>query len=293
MTNPLSSGPWLSPAKLNLFLYITRRRSDGYHDLQTLFQFIDCCDQLYFELTPHDEVTLNSNLDLPAEDNLVVKAARLLQQHCQVKQGVSITLDKSLPMGGGIGGGSSNAATTLLVLNQLWQCNLNIKQLAALSLQLGADLPIFIHGHSAFAEGVGEQLQYVDPKERWYVVLHPDVHVSTPSVFNHPELPRSTPKRSWDELKNSDWHNDCQEIVAKVYPKVAQALGWLVEYAPSRMTGTGSCVFAAFDTEREALEVLNKRPKDLTGFVCKSCNQSPLHQQLNQIKNIHNNTAGV
>jgi 4-diphosphocytidyl-2-C-methyl-D-erythritol kinase len=286
MTQPTLSGPWLAPAKLNLFLYVTGRRADGYHDLQTLFQFIDCCDQLYFALNPTGAIRLNSDLDFPAEDNLVVKAARLLQQHCDIKQGVSITLDKRLPMGGGIGGGSSNAATTLLVLNQLWQCQLNLEQLAALGLQLGADLPIFIHGHSAFAEGVGEQLQNVDPEEKWYLVLHPDVHVSTPSVFQHPKLPRNTPKRSWNELKSSDWHNDCQEIVAKVYPEVAQALGWLLEYAPSRMTGTGSCVFAAFDTEREALAVLNKRPKNLTGFVCKSCNQSPLHQQLNQIKNI-------
>lgn len=286
MTQATLSGPWPAPAKLNLFLYVTGRRPDGYHDLQTLFQFIDCCDQLYFELSPNGDISLNSDLNFPAEDNLVVKAARLLQQHCQVQQGAKITLEKILPMGGGIGGGSSNAATTLLVLNQLWQCHLNLEQLAALGLQLGADLPIFIHGHSAFAEGVGERLQYVEPKEAWYVVLHPDVHVSTPSVFQHPALPRATPKRSWDELKNNDWHNDCQEIVAKVYPEVAQALSWLLEYAPSRMTGTGSCVFAAFDTEREALAVLNKRPKDLAGFVCKSCNQSPLHRQLNQIKNI-------
>ncbi|GDY24330.1 4-diphosphocytidyl-2-C-methyl-D-erythritol kinase [Agarivorans sp. Toyoura001] len=292
MTQQANSGPWLSPAKLNLFLYITGQRDNGYHDLQTLFQFIDCCDQLFFTPTQSGSIELNSQLDFPVEDNLVVKAARLLQQYSHIQQGVSITLDKHLPMGGGIGGGSSNAATTLLVLNHLWKCNLSLDQLATLGLQLGADVPIFIHGHSAFAEGVGEQLQNVVVAEPWYVVLHPQVHVSTESVFGHPLLPRNTAKRSWQQLVNSDWQNDCQEIVAKVYPEVAQALSWLLEYAPSRMTGTGSCVFAAFDTEREALSVLEKRPKNVSGFVCKACNQSPLHEQLKNEKTLEN-TAGA
>ncbi|WP_411991795.1 4-(cytidine 5'-diphospho)-2-C-methyl-D-erythritol kinase [Agarivorans sp. DSG3-1] len=292
MTQQATSGPWLSPAKLNLFLYITGQRDNGYHDLQTLFQFIDCCDQLFFTPTQSGSIELNSQLDFPAEDNLVVKAARLLQQYSHIQQGVSITLDKHLPMGGGIGGGSSNAATTLLVLNHLWKCNLSLDQLATLGLQLGADVPIFIHGHSAFAEGVGEQLQNVVVAEPWYVVLHPHVHVSTESVFGHPLLSRNTAKRSWQQLVNSDWQNDCQEIVAKVYPEVAQALSWLLEYAPSRMTGTGSCVFAAFDTEREALSVLEKRPKNVSGFVCKACNQSPLHEQLKNEKTLEN-TAGA
>ncbi len=291
MTQHPISGPWLSPAKLNLFLYITGQRDNGYHDLQTLFQFIDCCDQLYFQLTDDGVINLESQLDFPAEDNLIVKAARLLQQHCAVSRGANIKLDKQLPMGGGIGGGSSNAATALLVLNRLWQCDLSLTELAQLGLQLGADVPIFIHGHSAFAEGVGEQVQAVDIDEPWYVVLHPDVHVSTQSVFGHPELPRNTPKRTWQQLLNDNWQNDCQEIVAKVYPEVAQALSWLVEYAPSRMTGTGSCVFAAFATEREALSVLNKRPKNISGFVCKACNQSPLHRQLANEKTLLN-TAG-
>jgi 4-diphosphocytidyl-2-C-methyl-D-erythritol kinase len=291
MTKQTMSGPWHSPAKLNLFLYITGQRANGYHDLQTLFQFIDCCDQLYFTVTHDNDISLDSQLDFPAEDNLIVKAARLLQQHCAIQQGAAIKLDKHLPMGGGIGGGSSNAATTLLVLNHLWQCNLSEQELASLGLQLGADVPIFIHGHSAFAEGVGEQVQEVEIDEPWYLVLHPEVHVSTQSVFGHPELPRNTPKRTWQQLLTENWQNDCQEIVAKVYPEVAQALRWLVEYAPSRMTGTGSCVFAAFETEREALLVLNKRPKNISGFVCKACNQSPLHRQLANEKTLVN-TAG-
>ncbi|WP_432459068.1 MULTISPECIES: 4-(cytidine 5'-diphospho)-2-C-methyl-D-erythritol kinase [unclassified Agarivorans] len=290
MTKQINSGPWLSPAKLNLFLYVNGRLPNGYHELQTLFQFIDYCDQLYFVANPHGSISLTSKLDFPADDNLVVKAARLLQQHCQITQGVDITLDKHLPMGGGIGGGSSNAATTLLVLNELWGCQLAIEDLAQLGLQLGADVPIFIHGHSAFAEGVGEKLQNVEISEPWYLVLHPQVHVATESVFGHPDLPRNTPKRSWQQLSNADWQNDCQEIVAKVYPEVAQALRWLVEYAPSKMTGTGSCVFAAFDTEHEALSVLAKCPKNISGFVCKACNQSPLHQQLNH-KTTLNNTV--
>lgn len=291
MTKQTMSGPWHSPAKLNLFLYITGQRANGYHDLQTLFQFIDCCDQLYFTVTHDNDISLDSQLDFPAEDNLIVKAARLLQQHCAIQQGAAIKLDKHLPMGGGIGGGSSNAATTLLVLNHLWQCNLSEQELASLGLQLGADVPIFIHGHSAFAEGVGEQVQEVEIDEPWYLVLHPEVHVSTQSVFGHPELPRNTPKRTWQQLLTENWQNDCQEIVAKVYPEVAQALRWLVEYAPSRMTGTGSCVFATFETEREALLVLNKRPKNISGFVCKACNQSPLHRQLANEKTLVN-TAG-
>lgn len=292
MTKQLSSGPWLSPAKLNLFLYVNGQQANGYHELQTLFQFVDYCDHLYFSINKQDTISLSCELDFPNDDNLVVKAAKLLKAHCQIVQGVDIKLVKHLPMGGGIGGGSSNAATTLLVLNELWDCQLNLEQLARLGLQLGADVPIFIHGHSAFAEGVGEKLQSVTVDEPWYVVLHPDVHVSTESVFGHPDLTRTSPKRTWQQLSKANWQNDCEEIVAKVYPEVAQALSWLVEYAPSRMTGTGSCVFAAFDNEREALSVLAKRPKNVSGFVCKACNQSPLHQQLTNEKTL-TNTAGA
>ncbi|WP_026960668.1 4-(cytidine 5'-diphospho)-2-C-methyl-D-erythritol kinase [Aliagarivorans taiwanensis] len=281
MINQVPSGPWLSPAKLNLFLYICGRRKDGYHELQTLFQFIDCCDQLYFTVRKDTEITLSSNIDnVDPEDNLVVKAARLLQQHCLFKCGADIQLEKQLPMGGGIGGGSSNAATTLLVLNRLWKCGLSLEQLADLGLRLGADVPIFIQGVAAFAEGVGEKLYPVKIAQPWYVVLHPDAHISTAEVFGHPELPRDTAKRNWAELENASWHNDCQDIVAKLYPEVANALSWLLEYAPSQMTGTGSCVFAAFDSEQQARDVLENCPEHWAGFVSQGLNRSPLHKQL-------------
>ncbi|WP_172587636.1 4-(cytidine 5'-diphospho)-2-C-methyl-D-erythritol kinase [Shewanella xiamenensis] len=275
---------WPAPAKLNLFLHINGRRSDGYHELQTLFQFVDCCDQLDFRVTDTPELILHSNMSnvVADSDNLILRAAKSLQQSTGYRGGAEIWLDKRLPMGGGLGGGSSDAATTLAALNQLWNTQLSHDELAAIGLKLGADIPVFIHGFAAFAEGVGERLQTVNPAELWYLIIAPDAHVSTAAVFQDPQLPRNTPKLGIDTLLSQPWRNDCQELVVSKYPQVAKALGWLLEYAPSRMTGTGACVFGEFSSQQQALAALAKLPSDMQGFVAKGMNISPLIVRLNR-----------
>lgn len=275
---------WPAPAKLNLFLHINGRRSDGYHELQTLFQFVDCCDQLDFRVTDTPELILHSNMSnvVADSDNLILRAAKSLQQSTGYRGGAEIWLDKRLPMGGGLGGGSSDAATTLVALNQLWNTQLSHDELAAIGLKLGADIPVFIHGFAAFAEGVGECLQTVNPAELWYLIIAPDAHVSTAAVFQDPQLPRNTPKLGIDTLLSQPWRNDCQELVVSKYPQVAKALGWLLEYAPSRMTGTGACVFGEFSSQQQALAALAKLPSDMQGFVAKGMNISPLIVRLNR-----------
>ncbi|TVL17393.1 4-(cytidine 5'-diphospho)-2-C-methyl-D-erythritol kinase [Shewanella xiamenensis] len=275
---------WPAPAKLNLFLHINGRRSDGYHELQTLFQFVDCCDQLDFRVTDTPELILHSNMSnvVADSDNLILRAAKSLQQSTGYRGGAEIWLDKHLPMGGGLGGGSSDAATTLVALNQLWNTQLSHDELAAIGLKLGADIPVFIHGFAAFAEGVGERLQTVNPAELWYLIIAPDAHVSTAAVFQDPQLPRNTPKLGIDTLLSQPWRNDCQELVVSKYPQVAKALGWLLEYAPSRMTGTGACVFGEFSSQQQALAALAKLPSDMQGFVAKGMNISPLIVRLNR-----------
>ncbi|MEL4241548.1 4-(cytidine 5'-diphospho)-2-C-methyl-D-erythritol kinase [Shewanella xiamenensis] len=275
---------WPAPAKLNLFLHINGRRSDGYHELQTLFQFVDCCDQLDFRVTDTPELILHSDMSnvVADSDNLILRAAKSLQQSTGYPGGAEIWLDKRLPMGGGLGGGSSDAATTLVALNQLWNTQLSHDELAAIGLKLGADIPVFIHGFAAFAEGVGECLQTVNPAELWYLIITPDAHVSTAAVFQDPQLPRNTPKLGIDTLLSQSWRNDCQELVVSKYPQVAKALGWLLEYAPSRMTGTGACVFGEFSSQQQALAALAKLPSDMQGFVAKGMNISPLIVRLNR-----------
>ncbi|ASF17112.1 MULTISPECIES: 4-(cytidine 5'-diphospho)-2-C-methyl-D-erythritol kinase [Shewanella] len=275
---------WPAPAKLNLFLHINGRRSDGYHELQTLFQFVDCCDQLDFRVTDTPELILHSDMSnvVADSDNLILRAAKSLQQSTGYPGGAEIWLDKRLPMGGGLGGGSSDAATTLVALNQLWNTQLSHDELAAIGLKLGADIPVFIHGFAAFAEGVGECLQTVNPAELWYLIIAPDAHVSTAAVFQDPQLPRNTPKLGIDTLLSQSWRNDCQELVVSKYPQVAKALGWLLEYAPSRMTGTGACVFGEFSSQQQALAALAKLPSDMQGFVAKGMNISPLIVRLNR-----------
>lgn len=275
---------WPAPAKLNLFLHINGRRSDGYHELQTLFQFVDCCDQLDFRVTDTPELILHSDMSnvVADSDNLILRAAKSLQQSTGYRGGAEIWLDKRLPMGGGLGGGSSDAATTLAALNQLWNTQLSHDELAAIGLKLGADIPVFIHGFAAFAEGVGECLQTVNPAELWYLIIAPDAHVSTAAVFQDPQLPRNTPKLGIDTLLSQSWRNDCQELVVSKYPQVAKALDWLLEYAPSRMTGTGACVFGEFSSQQQALAALAKLPSDMQGFVAKGMNISPLIVRLNR-----------
>ena len=271
-----------APAKLNLFLHITGRRENGYHELQTIFQILDKSDYLDFNLRQDSQLILHSELNkvVASSDNLILKAAKLLQQHTKTAYGIDIYLEKNLPMGGGIGGGSSDAATTLLALNHLWNTQLSNDELADIGLSLGADVPVFIRGYTAFAEGVGEKLEAVTLPEKWYLVLTPDVHVSTAEIFSAADLKRDTAKVTTEELFNCEWKNDCQPLVVNQYPQVAKALAWLIEYAPSRMTGTGACVFAEFDNEQQAQEVFAKLPSDLSGFVAKGLNRSPLFECL-------------
>lgn len=276
---------WPSPAKLNLFLYITGRRADGYHQLQTLFQFLDYGDTLTIVPRQDNQIQLLTPVEgVPDEQNLIVRAARLLQQHCTthsiatLPRGADISIDKRLPMGGGLGGGSSNAATVLVALNELWQCGLSDDQLADMGLTLGADVPVFVRGHAAFAEGIGEQLQPANPVEKWYLVAHPGVSIPTPVIFADAELKRDTPVRPLNALLQAPYANDCEPIARKRFREVEQLLSWLLQYAPSRLTGTGACVFAEFDSEPAALQVLNQAPAWLRGFVARGVNVSPLHR---------------
>lgn len=270
-----------APAKLNLMLHITGRREDGYHNLQTVFQLLDRGDQLSFSARTDKKITLSPEIKgVPFEENLIVRAAKLLQQVSGCSAGADIQLDKRLPMGGGIGGGSSNAATTLVGLNHLWRCGLDADALAELGRQLGADVPVFVRGHSAWAEGVGEHLQPLQLPEKWFLVLTPDCHVSTVEIFCHKRLTRDTSIIKVAAFFEGDSQNDCQPLVRKLYPEVDFALNWLNQYGTSRMTGTGASVFAAFDSEATAQAVLEKIPNELSGFVAKGVNISPLQQQL-------------
>ncbi|AJJ65135.1 4-(cytidine 5'-diphospho)-2-C-methyl-D-erythritol kinase [Yersinia aldovae] len=275
---------WPSPAKLNLFLYITGQRVDGYHQLQTLFQFLDYGDLLTIVPRNDEQIRLLTPIEgVENEQNLIIKAARLLKKQSgnhQTPRGADISIDKRLPMGGGLGGGSSNAATVLVALNTLWQCGLSEDELAILGLSLGADVPVFIRGHAAFAEGIGEKLYPAEPAERWYLVVHPGVTIPTPIIFSDPELKRNTPVRPLAALLSTPYANDCEPIARKRFREVEQALSWLLEYAPSRLTGTGACVFAEFDTEASARQVLSIAPEWLHGFVARGVNISPLHRML-------------
>ena len=272
-----ASGPWPAPAKLNLFLHITGRRADGYHDLQTVFQFLTFGDWLYFDLQPAGGVHLaGCPAGVPAADDLVVRAARLLQETSGTRAGVTIYNDKRLPVGGGLGGGSSDAATTLVVLNRLWGLGLDVDALASLGLGLGADLPVFVRGQAAWAEGVGEILTPVTPPEAWFLVVVPPVSVSTADIFSDVELTRDTPRKKIPDLLAGGGRNDCEAVVRHRYPEVAAALDWLNAFSPARMTGTGGCVFAAFDSEAAAQAVADQLPDNLSGFVARGVNRSPL-----------------
>lgn len=268
---------WPAPAKLNLFLHITRRRADGYHELQTAFQFLDYGDSLEFEITSSSVLTLRDCMTgVEDDENLILRAAKLLQQHTGVQQGAIIAVTKRLPMGGGLGGGSSNAATTLVALNQLWRCGLDEPELARLGLKLGADVPVFIVGHAAWAEGVGEKLTPISLAEPWFAVIKPDCHVSTAEIFSSMELTRDCEPIKISRFLSGEGRNVCEDVVKKQYPAVAEAINWLAKFAKPRMTGTGACVFADFDSQEKALQVLEALPDNWQGFVAKGCNQSPL-----------------
>ena len=273
-----------APAKLNLMLHIVGRRADGYHELQTLFQFIDHADQLRFQGRDDGEIRLHSDIaGVPHDDNLIVRAARALQQQSGCTLGADIWLDKRLPMGGGIGGGSSDAATTLLGLDHLWQLRSGEERLAELGLTLGADVPVFVRGHAAFAEGVGERLQPVELDEPWYLVVVPQVSVSTAEIFRAPELTRNTPTITLHAVLERGGHNDCQPVVEQRYPEIRNALILLNKFTSARLTGTGGCVFGSFPSKSEADRVAAQLPASLPGFVAKGSNISMLHRTLRSL----------
>lgn len=278
---------WPAPAKLNLFLYITGRRPDGYHELQTLFQFLDYGDTLEITADYSGEITLLTPLKgVPLAQNLIICAAQALKQAAAIrngtqlslKNGAQISLKKRLPMGGGLGGGSSDAATVLVALNHLWQTALSEDELVAVGAQLGADVPVFVRGRAAFASG--EQMKFVEPVEKWYLVTYPGVSIATPDLFQDPALTRNSPIRTLDELLQRPFYNDCEEVARKRFREVDELLAWLLEYAPSRLTGTGACVFAEFNTEFDARKVLEIAPKWICGFVARGLNLSPLQHTI-------------
>jgi len=275
------SKAWPAPAKLNLFLHITGRRKDGYHQLQTLFQFLDYADSLDFTLRDDGRVVRLSTLaGVAEEDDLVVRAAKLLAAQSEASLGVGIRLNKILPMGGGLGGGSSDAATTLVALNHLWGVGLSVDQLAALALTLGADVPVFVRGSAAWAEGVGEQLTPVEIPQPWYLVIAPDCQVSTAEIFSNSQLTRNGSAITIRAFLAGQTVNVCEPVVKALYPRVAAALDWLSDHGAAQLTGTGGCVFAAFENRAQAERIFSALPSGWSGFVAKGCNRSPLLKRL-------------
>jgi 4-diphosphocytidyl-2-C-methyl-D-erythritol kinase len=276
---------WPAPAKLNLFLHILGRRPDGYHELQTCFQFVDLCDEISFEVRTDGLIRRAVEIaGLPAEADLCVRAAKALQEASGSTLGADISLAKKIPVGGGLGGGSSDAATCLLALNALWGIHWPKQKLAALGLKLGADVPVFVHGRAAWAEGVGERLTPLypplAPKEANYLILKPNVFVSTATVFQDPELTRNSAPITIHGFLASGGRNDCLGVVRRRYPEVARALDWLSVYGSARLTGTGACVFLACENKDLAQEILRKVPPEFEGFLARGLNDSPLLEGL-------------
>ena len=264
-----------APAKLNLFLHICGVRADGYHQLQTLFQLLDYYDELDIRLRSDGQ--LHFDCDVPiAERNLVVQAAQLLQAHASPTRGADICLRKRIPLGAGLGGGSSDAATTLLALNHLWDCQLSQAHLLRCGRQLGADVALFIGGHSAWAEGVGELLQPVELPHCWYVVFVPPLKVATAAMYQRTELKRDYPQMTMADYQAGRTHNAFQEIVARLYPIIGHGIRWLGDYAEARLTGSGGAFFGSCSSEAQAHDLLERCPLNLSGFVARGINQSPL-----------------
>ncbi len=273
-----------APAKLNLMLHIVGRRADGYHLLETLFQFLDYADTLHFNTRTDGQIILHNAIEGVAhDDNLIVRAARLLQKHSKSELGADIWLDKKLPVGGGIGGGSSNAATTLVGLNHLWQAQQSLETLAELGLSLGADVPVFVMGRAAFAQGVGEKLQPVDLPEPWYLVAVPPVSISTAKVFADEGLTRDTPLTNIRTVLKQSGQNDCQAVVEERYPAVSNALILLNKFVEARLTGTGSCIFGSLPNEQQAVNIATQISESLQSFVAKGANTSMLHRTLQDL----------
>lgn len=270
-----------APAKLNLFLHITGKRADGYHLLQTLFVFLDFTDQITLSVREDGAIRRPDGAEgVPEDADLTVRAARLLQEATGCPLGANIHVQKNIPMGGGLGGGSSDAATVLQGLNHLWQCGLDDDALAVLGLRLGADVPVFVRGHAAWAEGVGEQLTPVDIPPCWYVVIHPKVHVPTAELFSSPDLTRDCPPIKLATFLAGQGNNVFQPVVEKRYPEVAKAIAWLSQYSETRLTGSGSCLFAAVKSELAGKQILNELPDKWFGFIAQGVSISPLQQKL-------------
>ena len=273
----MTTAAWPAPAKLNLMLRVVGRRPDGYHLLQTVFQFIDLCDELSFRVRADGEVRrINEVPGVPAHDDLTLRAANLLRNETGCKAGADIRVEKRIPLGGGLGGGSSDAATVLVALNHLWGCGLERSQLMRLGLQLGADVPIFIHGHAAWAEGVGEQFTDIEPATPYYLLLAPATRVDTGKIFQDPELTRNSSRITIRDFLAGAHGNDCLAVVKRRYPEVAAAYDWLADRAEARLTGTGACLFAACESQATADELRRQRPAGVDGFVVRGVNRSPL-----------------
>ena len=281
MTKLTTEFACLAPAKLNLFLHVVGRREDGYHLLQTVFRFVDFSDRLHFIMREDGVVKLHAPIPgVPEDKDLCVRAAKLLQQESGISQGVEIFLEKRIPMGGGLGGGSSDAATTLLALNRLWGLNWNRRRLLKLGLRLGADVPVFIFGKNAFAEGIGEQLSPIPLPPAWYLILTPPVHVPTAQVFASKELTRNTIPIKIPPFSVEHGHNDLEPVVCRTYPEVARHLEWLKRLDSTRMaamTGSGACVFAEFATGAAAQIALTQIPVGMSGFVARGLDRHPMH----------------
>jgi len=276
----VSATAWPAPAKLNLFLHVVGRRSDGYHLLQTCFRLIDLLDWLEFEPRRDGVIRRIEGPEwLPPEEDLVVRAARLLADRAGCRLGVDIRLRKTIPAGGGLGGGSSDAATVLVALDRLWGLGLGEDVLAGLGLELGADVPLFVRGHTAWGEGVGEALQPVQLPEAWYAVIWPGVAVPTAEVFQAPELTRNSPRITIRGLLEQGARNDCEPVVVARYPEVSAAFLWLGRHGQARMSGTGSCVFAALAGQREAQAAVAGLPEGWRGFAVRGLNESPLRER--------------
>ena len=274
---------WPAPAKLNLFLHVVGRRPDGYHLLQTVFRLIDCCDRLRYAPRPGPKLSLAQPLPGVAEgDELCLRAARLLQRETGCRRGLDISIAKNIPVGGGLGGGSSDAATTLIALNRMWNLGLSRRRLAELGLALGADVPFFLCGENAFGEGIGEQLGPVVLPPAWYVVLVPPVSVPTREIFAAPELTRDTKSIKISSFSAGFGHNDLEPVVCRRYPTVATHLAWLRAFGDARMSGSGACVFAEFPTEERARSVVLVLPPEMRGFAACGLDRHPLAADLNE-----------
>ena len=285
----MSGAAWPAPAKLNLFLHVVGRRPDGYHDIQTVFQLIDLCDSLVFEPRPDPAIRrLEGPADLPDPDDLCLLAARRLQQAAGLHLGVDIRLYKRIPVRGGLGGGSSDAATTLVALNEIWGLGLEVAELAHLGRDLGADVPLFVHGHSAWGEGVGDLLTSIDLPRRHFAIIHPGVGVGTAEVFQAIELTRNSPRTTIRGFLKASGRNDCEPVVSGRNPEVARALAWLAARGNARLTGTGSCVFAGFDARDAAEAALADLPAGWNGFVARGLDRSPLQERLAAERSAHN-----